>query len=304
MIRSAIRRGVDELLEKGSPDLLFQALNREVVGGNFQSVLCKNDKTILLRGMIDVVPVVAKVCLFEMGEWQERFSSEVKVYEELTKQSLRFNQPRLIAANTADCFLVVEECGGTVIAGHRFLDRCLASDEEKFLFSAISRISAYISPRGGTLSDVCHYYEKRLVGYREIGVSHVCDWQAWERIRPSLQRVCFAHGDLNFSNILLDELGGTILDWEFGQNYLPGYDFATLSVFGLFDESLQAHIRKHVAESAIFLHEFLLNHLLVLLRQLKAHRALPPSAYGSERILALEEALSRTRAELRDVLFQ
>jgi hypothetical protein len=152
------------------------------------------------------------------------------------------------------------------------------------------------SPAGYPMVD----YEKRIDRYYRRGFFTVADREALLRLLARCgDRRDFGHGDLLPANILLG--AGhvcTLIDWEFGGQYLPGYDLATLYVLlGGTAPAIRPRIEAAVASAGTDV-EFSVNLACILVRELRIHEELSDTDSARHRLPGLTEAWAEGRRRL------
>ena len=143
-------------------------------------------------------------------------------------------------------------------------------------------------------------YEKRIERYYRRGFFTDADQEALTRLLARCgKRREFGHGDLLPANVLLGPGHGcTLVDWEFGGQYLAGYDLATLYVlFGDAVPEMRHRIDAAVASTGTSA-EFSVNLACILVRELRIHQELDGADTARSRLPGLEAAWAQGRRRL------
>lgn len=97
------------------------------------------------------------------------------------------------------------------------------------------------------------------------------------------------HGDPLPSNFVVRPDGQvTVIDWEHVGHYLPGHDLAVLWIALAATPQARPQIGEGVATGSTPSAAFTLNRAMLLVRELRTHRAVPPSAWRDERVAAID----------------
>jgi aminoglycoside phosphotransferase (APT) family kinase protein len=99
-----------------------------------------------------------------------------------------------------------------------------------------------------------------------------------ERLRRTVGRWEFAHGDALPSNILISNGPTTLLDWEFTGLYPPAYDLALLWVLLRTTPGARERIETAVGDEPAVRAGFWTGVASVVTRELRTHRELPDHA--------------------------
>ena len=143
-------------------------------------------------------------------------------------------------------------------------------------------------------------YEKRIDRYHRRGYFTMADREALLRLLARCgDRRDFGHGDLLPANILLGAGHEcTLVDWEFGGQYLPGYDLATLYVlFGGAAPAIRPQIEAAVVSAGTGT-EFSVNLACILVRELRIHHEASDTDSARDRLPGLTEAWAEGRRRL------
>jgi hypothetical protein len=240
-------------------------------------VLRRSGRSVLLAGTAGRGAAVVKCLLDHSPAWAERFRQEIAAYRAFVRQRPPVRVPRLIAADPADCILVIERMPGRLVSLQRHpLEAPLRADVRAVL-GAIRRINAWRPPPG--LFDAPIDYASRIARYHELGLLTDRDVGDLQSLLHGLThgpgrygQGQFCHGDAQFSNVLLSPAGAVLVDWEHAGWYLPGYDLATL--WSVLADAPAA--RRHVSQLAqaagpAARDAFLVNLMLVLTREIRTY---------------------------------
>lgn len=251
------------------------------VGPGFRTGKCE-----LLRGVTPAGLVFAKR-LIETGTlWRRLFAREIENYKlfQLTPPPVRV--PRLVAADARQNLLIIEAVDGLSLA----TDRYPASEPDRNqLLSVIATadvLGRWRKPPGSAREqergdvtlpgepNVTEWYAGRI--RRAAGESDFLPPRDADALlalaRLGGEIAEFAHGDLLLTNVLAcPEI--VLIDWEFGGEYIAGWDLAVLWTICQAHSSARSLIEEHVAAWPVERRQcFLLNQVVVVEREIRIHR--------------------------------
>lgn len=253
-------------------------------------LLRRSGRSVLLMGSTGRATVVAKCLLDHSSEWVERFRHEIASYRSFVRNRPPVRVPRLVAADPANCALVLERIPGRPAALTRHVVDAPSHADFRAVLGTVARINAWRPPAG--LFDMPLDYASRIARYHELGLFTDRDLGDLGKLLhgiaadrgPMWQ---FNHGDALLPNILLSPAGPVPVDWEHAGWYLPGYDLATLwSVIGDVPLARREISRLAQASGPATRDAFLVNLMLVLTREIRmyetaAQRALRDTPSGA-----------------------
>ena len=240
--------------------------------------LRRNGRSVLLLGTVGRSAVVAKCLLDHSPAWVERFRHETAVYRAFVHHRPPIRTPRLLAADTEGCALVIERLPGRPAAVHRHPRECPSATDLRAALDVVHRLNRWQPPAGVFQRPV--NYGARLAHYHDLGLLTDRDVSDCHKLLHGLRRAgCrpgetvrlqFCHGQALLSHVLLSPTGPALLDWQDAGWYLPGYDLATL--WAVLGEAPAA--RRHISQLAqaggpAARDAFLLNLMLVLTREIR-----------------------------------
>lgn len=241
-------------------------------------VLRRSGDAVLLTGVIGRTGAVAKYLLDRSPDRTERFRQEILAYQAFARHRPPVRAPRLLAADTDACTLIVERVPGRPAAVQRHPLDCPPRNDLRAVLGAIRRVNLWRPAPG--LFDRPVDYPERLARCHEQGLLTDRDLGDLQKLLHGLTRPAgrargpvrlqFCHGEALPANVLLSPGGPVLLGWQHAGWYLPGYDLATLwSVLG--DAPV---LRRHISQLAqaagpVVQDAFLVNLMLVLTQEIR-----------------------------------
>ncbi len=287
-------------MTESAPDTLLAAVTAEA-GLKGTQIVRGTGKSMLVAGVMDGKPVIAKILLTADPFWVAKWRHEIDIYRSFARERPPVRIPELKWMN-GQTALILEWIGDRPADEGRYLSRPLDAGDIAAVVGAAEAISSWQpAVPGSPARRVMVDYEKRIDRYHRRGFFTAADREALLRLLArSGDRREFAHGDLLPANILLGAGHAcTVVDWEFGGQYLAGYDLATLYVlFGDAAPAIRPRIEVAVASAGTDA-EFTVNLACILVRELRIHQELSDNDIARGRLPGLVEAWAQGRRRLR-----
>jgi aminoglycoside/choline kinase family phosphotransferase len=173
--------------------------------------------------------------------WRFYMRREIALYEAFAKAKLPVRVPKMLAHDAERGFIVLERIEGKPLAPSRHkapTDRA-TWNEIVDVARAIRtmRFSSTVKPDADDVTAM----RKRLLedptsnwiadGLIECARRELIDERVANTLTKGLKPPVFAHGDLLLRNVLRDDRGLVVVDWECAGPHAEGWDAALLSVF-------------------------------------------------------------------------
>ncbi len=207
--------------------------------------------------------------------------------------------PRLLAADAGKGVLLLERLPGHHASPDRYPPTPLAHQDVCAVVDALGSLARW-TPTPGAFAQVWNY-RHRLDRYLGYGLFQDSDHQALTHLLQEAGPARnFAHGDPLPGNILLDGPGVGLLDWEFAGYYLPHLDWALLWILLHATPEARTLIEERVAAGGPA-HQaaFTVNRAMLLTRELRTHRELPPAPRQQSRLATLTRDWDALRTHWR-----
>lgn len=261
--------------------------------------LSRTDKSLLIAGDCEDGPAVAKLLTTREPLWAEKFSAEIEAYRAFAETPPPVPVPGLIAVDDRHHVLVIEHVPGHSPAPGR--DRCppqaLDPAHVTAMLTAMSDLSRW-SPPTGAFTRTLDYLARLDRDHRQ-GLTTPQEHQALTDLfhRAGTDLVP-GHGDPLPTNFVVRPDGRvTVIDWEHAGHYLPGHDLAVLWIVLAATPKARPQIEELVAAGPQSVRAaFTLNRAMLLVRELRNHRAIPPSTWRDQRMAAIERDWHDVRA--------
>jgi hypothetical protein len=275
-----------------------------------RALLLEDERHILIAGTAGRTPVVAK-CLSVHGspsrqatrsalETAELFRREVAAYRAFVRHRPPARLPKLVAADTERCVLLLERIPGRPASRERHPVNTPAPGEVRAILGAVRSLNLWRPPAGtfGSALD----YNREVARHHALGLLTDRDAGDLQQLLHGLAHTArqFCHGDALLTNVVLAPSGPVLVDWEQAGWYLPGYDLATLWTVLSGDTAARRQISQAAQVSGTLPRDaFLVNLILVLMRELRRHDV--PGAGEEQRILVrrLHEDAAMARRAVR-----
>ena len=186
-------------------------------------------------------PAVRKRLEKTSPPWRFYMRREIELYRAFATMDLPVRVPKMYAADAARGFIVLERIDGTPLAPTRHK---APTDHETWreivkVARAIRtmRVSIDVKPDA---SDVLAMRSRLLEdptspwiadGLVECARRGLVDAAVAKKLAKNLKPSRFAHGDLLLRNVMRDDRGLIVVDWECAGPHAEGWDAALLSVF-------------------------------------------------------------------------
>ena len=257
----------------------------------FEATLRRTDKTLLAAGRLDSQPVVVKPLLDPDPFWAAKWRHEI-VYRTFTRHHPPVRVPALLHTDGTRV-LILEHLPGRPLDPDRYPTRSIDDRAVRSALDALRALAAWQPPAGGFTRTFD--YPDRIRRYQAHGLLDNAD----RRALTALLAICSGrwqvnHGDPLPSNLLIDGDTCALLDWEYTGLFLPGFDLAMLHTLLARTPKARARIEAAVAEDGIAA-PFAVNLAIVLTRELRLHRELPPDAPHRGRLGSIESAWTEAR---------
>lgn len=265
------------------------------------TLLSRTEKSVLIAGECEDGPAVAKLLTSREPLWAEKFDAEIEAYRCFTDTPPPVRVPALIAADEQHHVLLVEHVPGRppVPGRDRFPSQALHPAHVTAMIEAMTDLARW-RPSTGVLTRTPDYPGRLGRDHRE-GLTTRQDHQALtDLLHQAGTDLVPGHGDPLPTNFVFGPDGRTtVIDWEHVGHYLPGHDLAVLWTVLVATAEARARIEELVAaESSSARAAFTLNRAVLLVRELRNHRALPASVWRDERV----EAIDRDWQDIRELL--
>ena len=286
-------------MTENAPDALLAAVTAETGLARIQ-IVRGTGKSMLVAGEMNGEPAIAKILLTADPFWVAKWRHEIDIYRSFARERPPVRIPELKWTN-GQTALILDWIGDRPADEGRYLSGPLDAGDVAAIVAAAEAVSSWQptvpgSPARRLMVD----YEKRINRYHRRGFFTGADRQALMRLLArSGDRRDFGHGDLLPANILLGAGHAcTMVDWEFGGQYLPAYDLATLYVLlGGAAPAIRPRIEAAVASAGTDA-EFCVNLACILVRELRIHQELSDDDIARERLPGLAEAWAEGRRRL------
>jgi len=275
-----------------------------------RQLLREDGRHILVAGTAGRTPVVAK-CLAQHGaparqttrdalEDAELFRREVAAYRAFVRHRPPARLPKLVAADTERCVLLLERIPGRPASRERHPVNTPAPGEVRAILGAVRSLNLWRPPAG--TFDRPLDYQREVARYHALGLLTDRDAGDLQQLLHGLTHTArqFCHGDALLENMVLAPSGPVLVDWEQAGWYLPGYDLALLWTVLSGDTAARRQISQVAqANGTLPRDAFLVNLLLLLMRELRRHDV--PGAGEEQRILIrrLHEDAAMARRAVR-----
>jgi tRNA A-37 threonylcarbamoyl transferase component Bud32 len=173
--------------------------------------------------------------------WRFYMRREIALYEAYAKAKLPVRVPKMLAHDAERGFIVLERIEGHPLAPTRHkvpTDRATWSEIVDVARAIRTmRFSIVVKPdaddvaamRARLLEDPTSPWIAE--GMIECARRKLIDERVAKKLAKDLKPPVFAHGDLLLRNVLRDERGLVVVDWECAGPHAEGWDAALLSVF-------------------------------------------------------------------------
>jgi Phosphotransferase enzyme family len=284
-----------------APDALLAAVVAEA-GLISTHVVRHAGKSLLVAGEMDGELVIAKLLITGDPFWVAKWRHEIDIYRSFARERPPIRIPELKWTN-GETALILERIAAHPADEGRYLSRALDPGDISAVIATVQAISTWQPALAGSPAlRVMVNYEKRIERYYRRGFFTDADQEALTRLLARCgKRREFGHGDLLPANVLLGPGHGcTLVDWEFGGQYLAGYDLATLYVlFGDAAPEMRHRIDAAVASAGTSA-EFSVNLACILVRELRIHQELDGADTARSRLPGLEAAWAQGRRRLHN----
>ena len=275
-----------------------------------RQLIQEDERHILVAGTAGRTPVVAK-CLAQPGgqarqatrtalQNADLFRREVAAYRAFVRTRPPARLPKLVAADTERCVLLMERVPGRPAARERHPVNTPAPGEVRAILGAVRSLNLWRPPVG--TFDVPVNSVREVARYHALGLLTDRDASDLQQLLHGLAAtpLQFCHGDALLTNVMLAPSGPVLVDWEHAGWYLPGYDLALLWTVLSGDTAARRQISQVAQASGTLPRDaFLVNLLLVLMREIRTHDH--PGAGEEQRILVrrLHEDAAMARRAVR-----
>ncbi|MFD0509588.1 phosphotransferase family protein [Streptomyces aureus] len=216
--------------------------------------------------------------------WAEKFGAEIEAYRCFTDTPPPVRVPALIAADEQHRVLLIAHAPGRLpVPGRdRFPLQALDPAHVTAMIEAMADLAQWRPP-----TDVLTRspdYVGRLDRDHRQGLTTRQDHQALTDLLHQVGTdLVPGHGDPLPTNFVFGPDGRTtVIDWEHAGRYLPGHDLAVLWTVLANTEEARARIEELVAAGSTSARAaFTLNRAMLLVRELRNHRAVPPPPGGT-----------------------
>lgn len=285
----------DELIRAAAPVVRLRPDFRPT------GLLSRTGKSLLIVGECAEGPVVAKLLTSREPLWVEKFGVEIEAYRCFGEVPPPVRVPALIAADEQARVLLIEQVqGGAPVSGReRFPSRALDLGQVNAMIGAMTDLARW-RPPVGVLTRTPDYVGRLERDHRQ-GLTSRQDHRALTALlHEAGGELVPGHGDPLPTNFVFGPDGRTtVIDWEHAGRYLPGHDLAVLWIVLAATGEVRARIEELVAAGPSAARAgFALNRAMLLVRELRNHRAVPPSSWRDERVAAL----ARDWRAVREVL--
>lgn len=265
------------------------------------TLLSHTEKSLLIAGECEGGPAVAKLLTSRDPLWVEKFGAEVEAYRCFTDTPPPVRVPALIAADEQHHVLLIEHVQGRppVPCRDRFPSQALDPAHVTAMIEAMTDLARWRPPTGVLTRSPD--YPGRLDRDHRQGLTTRQDHQALtDLLRHAGTDLVPGHGDPLPTNFVFGPDGRTtVIDWEHVGHYLPGHDLAVLWTVLATTADARTQIEELVAAGSSSARAvFTFNRAVLLVRELRNHRVLPPSAWREERL----EAIDRDWQKIRELL--
>ncbi|MFF2654990.1 phosphotransferase family protein [Streptomyces sp. NPDC058045] len=223
--------------------------------------------------------------------WAEKFSTEIDAYQTFATTPPPVLVPALIAADNRHKVLLVEHIRGhsPVQSRDRFPPQALDPAHLTAMLTAMTGLGRWKPPAGAFTRTPDH--PARLDRDHHQGLTIPQEHRALTDLLHRAGTVLVpAHGDPLPTNFVVRPDGQvTVIDWEHAGHHLPGHDLAVLwTVLAATPQARPQIEELAAAEPPSARAAFTLNRAMLLLRERRNHRAVPPSPWRDERLAAID----------------
>ncbi|WP_405466917.1 phosphotransferase [Streptomyces jietaisiensis] len=233
---------------------------------------------------------MAKLLTTSEPLWADKFSTEIDAYQTFAATPPPVSVPALVAADDRDHVLLIEHIRGRspVPGRDRFPPRALSPAHVTAILTALTHLGRWRPPAGAFtrtpdyLARLGRDHHHGLTTPQEHRILTDLFHQAGTVLVPG-------HGDPLVTNFVVRPDGQVVvIDWEHAGHYLPGHDLAVVWITLAATPKARFQIEELVAaEPPRVRAAFAMNRAMLLVRELRNHRALPPSPWRDERVAAI-----------------
>ncbi|MHA6758865.1 aminoglycoside phosphotransferase family protein [Streptacidiphilus sp. PAMC 29251] len=274
-----------------------------------RQLLREDRQHVLVAGTAGRTPVVAKCLTPSLAgrettragrESAELLRREVAAYRTFVRHRPPVRLPKLVAADSDRCVLLMERVPGRPAARERHPVNTPSPGEVRAILGAVRSLNLWRPPTGSF--DAPLDYPREIARYHALGLLTDRDAGDLQHLLHGLAHTApqFCHGDALLTNVLLAPSGPVLVDWEQAGWYLPGYDLAVLWTVLSGDTAARRQISQVAQSSGTLPRDaFLVNLILVLIREIRLHDV--PGANEEQRILIrrLHEDATMARRAVR-----
>lgn len=275
-----------------------------VPGLQFEEVLHRTDKAVLLAGLLDGAAVVAKLLIADDPFWRTKFTAEIDAYQAFAVAPPTVPAPRLLAADPDAGVLVMTRLPGGPVSRDRY-PAALNPDDVRVMLAAAQDLQDWPAPDGvfATVWDYPHRFHR----YRtEYGLLDARDEAALNALAGVTGPMRLAHGDLLPANVL-QAPGGVltgVVDWEFTGWFLPGLDAALLWLVLGQQFGAREAAEQRAGDSGPQRAGFWTNVATLCVRELRTHGELPDGPLRAARLPYLQATWALVQARVHELAGQ
>lgn len=268
-----------------------------------EGVLARTGKTLLVEGMFQQQPAVAKLLTDDAPLWRRRFTVEAATYRMFATDPPPVAVPGLLSVDVDAGVLILSRVAGTGAASERHPTTGLSPAVSKTVVATVEAIATWAPPEGA-FAAVFDYPERfsrygphgygLLTGEDVTVLTHID-----AALNSSVDAWAFAHGDALPSNMLMDAHHVTVVDWEWAGMYRPGYDHALLWTLLHHAPNTRAALIASASTGPWARRAGLwVNAAMTVAREIRIHRDLAPTPERERILTQLDRDLTAVRHEL------
>lgn len=252
-----------------------------------------NEKSTVVKLEKDGKPYIGKWLNISERSWPQKFQNEQSAYKIFHEFPPGFDTPTRHPESTDD-LLIISFINAKPYTRERYVLEPLPKEVEQVYMAICERLVNW-QYAGKNRMKVYDYNDRidKLLERKQVSP------ETAKILTNNYQNQRHAatpqHGDLIPENILLNEANSpTLIDWEYAQMYLPGFDLALLQTTVMGDSQFTAEIDDLVKIKGIE-QPFNLNKAIILLREIRIHEVIPDNNNTHSKILP---ALRREYSQL------
>lgn len=284
-------------------DTDLDRIHRTSPSFKLDTVLQVTGKCKLFSGELEGKPAIAKLLVNTDRQWIERFRHEIRFYRLIDQESTPVSIPTIYAVDEQELLIVQERVAGSPLATGRYLEGEIDIRSCESLLGAIKAVSEWRPWPSISRQDALASFQTAVAKGVTEGLVATQDYEVLLHTVNDLDWAPeFSHGDLLPGNCILGLDGHTLtlVDWEYAEYRLPGYDLALTFLVSFRSDNVRNAIREVISGSGGGRRRlFLANLAALLLREVRIlQQALHVEGFP-ERQIEMSNLLEDTWERLR-----